>query len=569
MFNLFLPHIYTETRFDEGCRSSNPNGCIDDFRNGVVNGDIYYGATPSFDPNEAAVPWGYDINTFYFQDEFSVLDGDVTIVAGLRYDWYTSSDAPNANPNFFDRHGYTNATTFDGVDLIQPRLGFSWEASDRVTVRGGIGLYSGGNPNVWLSNAFSNDGVTAIQLREAAIIERGAGWGKGFSLFDIPISGDGRPFWNPPQDFLDAVANQEPDTSVNATDPNFEPPSNWKFALGATWDMDWGKMGDGYILNADLLYTKAEDSALIVRPSAVLTGETAPDGRPIYTDPRTPGPGFCFCSDFLLTNTKGSDAEALTLSLNLNKSYDNGWDWSLGYAYTDAEEVSPMSSSVAFSNFVFNSVSDFNNPGLATANYEIPHRITFRVAYEANWWGDNRSKFAIFGSANEGRPYSYVFSNGDEYFGDWLGGRHLLYVPTGPDDPNVSYAPGFNQDDFFAFVESSGLGKYAGQIAPRNAFNSGWWTHLDFRFEQEFPSFRDDHRFSGYVVIRNFCNLINDSWCTLKEVDFPRRQSVVELDDDTVVDGKYLYDSFIQPAGESRVANASLYEIRVGLRYEF
>ena len=34
-----------------------------------------------------------------------------------------------------------------------------------TTVSGGIGLYSGGNPNVWISNAWSNDGLTNVQTR--------------------------------------------------------------------------------------------------------------------------------------------------------------------------------------------------------------------------------------------------------------------------------------------------------------------------------------------------------------------------------------------------------------------
>jgi hypothetical protein len=38
-------------------------------------------------------------------------------------------------------------------------------------VHGGVGLYSGGNPNVWLSNNFSNDGIRIARLRET-IIER-------------------------------------------------------------------------------------------------------------------------------------------------------------------------------------------------------------------------------------------------------------------------------------------------------------------------------------------------------------------------------------------------------------
>jgi outer membrane receptor for ferrienterochelin and colicin len=566
MFNLYLPHTQTENRFDEECGSSNPNGCIDGFREGRPD-DIYFGTTPSFNWDDAAIPWGYDINTLYFQDEFAAFDGAVTFVLGLRYDWYKSSDLPTANPFYLERHGFSNATNFDGADLLQPRFGFSWDATDRITVRGGIGLYSGGNPNVWLSNSFSNDGVTAIQLRESAVIERGAGWGKDFSLFDIPLDGSGRPFWDVPQDFIDAVASASSNSGVNAVDPNFKIPSNWKFALGATWDMDWGKLGDGYILNADLLYTKAEDSALYIAQTAHLTGETAPDGRPIYQDDRAGFPSFCFCSDYLLTNVKGDDAKSLTLSLALNKHYDNGWDWSLAYAYTEAEDVSPMTSSVAFSNFVFNSVSDFNNPGRATSNYETPHRFTFRVAYRANWWKGYQSKFSLFGSAHEGRPYSYTFAGDDgETYGDWLNDRHLLYVPDGMSDPLVTYDPGFKQDDFFAFLQASGLNKYAGGIAPRNVFNSGWWGKFDFRFEQEFPGFRDEHRFSGFLVIRNLCNLLNDNWCVLKEVGFPRRQAVVDME---IEDGKYLFEEFIAPVGETVVAAPSLYEIRIGLRYEF
>jgi hypothetical protein len=330
--------------------------------------------------------------------------------------------------------------------------------------------------------------------------------------------------------------------------------------------MDWGKLGDGYILNADLLYTKSEDSALYIRPGAYQTG-TAPDGRPIYQDDRVAFPSFCFCSDFLLTNVKGPDAKSLTLSLGLNKHYDNGWDWSMGYAYTESEDVSPMTSSVAFSNFVLQSVSDYNNPGLATSNNEIPHRFTFRVAYKANWWKGYRSKFSIYGSLNEGRPYSYTFAEDDgDTFGDYLSDRHLLYVPDGMSDPLVTYASGFDQAAFFAFVDSSGLGKYAGGIAPRNEFNSGWWGKFDFRFEQEFPAFRDEHSFSGFLVIRNLCNLINDDWCVLKEVGFPRRQAIVDME---IVDDQYLFENFIAPVGETIVASPSLYEIRIGLRYEF
>ena len=36
-----------------------------------------------------------------------------------------------------------------------------------------------------------------------------------------------------------------------------------------------------------------------------------------------------------------------------------------------------------------------------------------------------------------------------------------------------------------------------------------------------------------------------------------------------IVGDQYLYEEFDQLVGENRVAGASLYEIRIGLRYEF
>ena len=116
-------------------------------------------------PRDGAPTFKYGTNTVYLQDEFFLSQADVTIVAGLRYDWYASSDVPRENANFIARTGFSNATNFDGESLLQPRLGISWDASDTLNVRGGVGLYSGGNPNVWLSNADSNDGFSVIQAR--------------------------------------------------------------------------------------------------------------------------------------------------------------------------------------------------------------------------------------------------------------------------------------------------------------------------------------------------------------------------------------------------------------------
>ncbi|MEE4218824.1 MAG: TonB-dependent receptor, partial [Xanthomonadales bacterium] len=562
VYNLFIQHTETENRFDEECGSSNPNGCIDAFREGRPD-DIYYGnAAPSNDPQNGAAEWAYKINTAYIQDEWVTFGGDLTLVFGLRYDWYSSSDKPAYNQNFFDRQGYANTHTIDGLDLLQPRLGFNWTISPDVSLRGGIGLYSGGNPNVWMSNNFSNDGFRIAQIRES-VIERdpppaeNCGLGRDFSLFDIPLTGGGNAIYDIPQCQFDAIAFQDPNSGVNALDPNFELPSAWKYNLGVTWDF-----ADGYIMNADLMYTQAEDSALVVNGTMEQTSY-APDGRPIYSDPRR------FNSDFILTNVTGADAESLQFSINLSKSYDNGLDWSVGYAWTDSKDVNPMTSSVAFSNYANVSVSDPNNPGLATSNYNIPNRFSLRVGYSAYWWGDNRTNFNLVGASNQGRPFSYTFSGDDgDTFGDYIDRRHLLYVPTGEADPLVLFADSFDTAAFFEALQRTGLDKYAGKIAPRNEFNSDWWTWFDLRIEQEFPAFAQGHKFAGWIVFKNFCNLINDEWCVLRQASFPRNQPIVDME--VSDDGKYyIYEDFIQPSGQGRVTDPSLWEIRVGLTYRF
>jgi hypothetical protein len=214
------------------------------------------------------------------------------------------------------------------------------------------------------------------------------GLGITVSLFVFPSGG--RPLRDVPQCLVDAATQAEPNFGVNALDPDFEIPKNWKVNLGTVWNF-----GDGYTLNADLLYTEADDSAILVGSTMEQTS-TAPDGRPVYTDSRA------FNTDYILTNVTGPDAESWQASISLAKSYDNGFDWSVGYAYTDAKDVNPMTSSVAFSNYANVSVDDPNGPSLANSNYNIPQRFTFSMGYSAYWWDDNRQLHRW--SARSARP---------------------------------------------------------------------------------------------------------------------------------------------------------------------
>jgi hypothetical protein len=78
-------------------------------------------------------------------------------------------------------------------------------------------------------------------------------------------------------------------------------------------------------------------------------------------------------------------------------------------------------------------VSDPNNPGLETSNYEIEHRFTSSFAWRKALFGDYETSIAVIGERRSGRPFSYTFGAGSQVWGDPRQGsrqRHLFYVPT-------------------------------------------------------------------------------------------------------------------------------------------
>ena len=609
IFNLFLQHTVGEYRFDEentdilgntvGCSSiTDPDGCIDQFE-AFSPDDIYIGNANTLNPSDAAALFEYTVHTLYVQDEFTIAVSNLTLVAGLRYDWYDSSDLPSENADFIARTGFSNSQNFDGESLIQPRFGFTWDATDTLSLRGGFGLFSGGNPNVWLGNNYQNDGFTQVQAREGDEADPAnpvnldeLNREPNRSLLTVPlgVDGNGVPLFDPPTNTLNFITGGA-NTGVNAVDPNFDPPSNWKFSLGGTWVFDLpGIWGQGYTLNGDVIYTQAEDSAIIVDDTLVQIG-AAPDGRPIYypTDKSVAGceadplsnPAGCsrlFNADYILTNVVGDDAEQLSFSVSLSKAYDFGFEWTLGYAYTESDEVSPMTSSTAGSNFFNIAVADPNNPGLRPSNYEIPHRVILNLAYKKAFFGDYDTRINVYGSWNQGRPFSYTFRDQTMFIqGPFFNpddDRSLLYMPSGPSDPNVVFDPGFDTDAFFAFAAGRDLTAFGGGIVPRNAFHSSYWTKFDLRISQQLPGFGESHRTQAYLVIENFGNLLNDDWGTLHERGFPRTNDIVEasIDDGGTptdfTDDVYVFETFNE-GGQGRVSSASLWAIRIGFNYSF
>lgn len=218
IYNLFIQEAAGEYRFSS----------IENFEQGVADRIIYENASGTNNILDAAAEFSYDIDTLYVQDEYTFANVDLTVVAGLRYDRYSSDDKPVANTDFTTAYGFSNQHTMDGLDLLQPRLGLSWNVDDNLELHGGVGLYSGGNPNVWISNNYSNNGVIQIEANDYS----------GTPLFDMDWTGIGAPIFDVPQSLYNQVASGDGSLGgVNMMDPDFEIPSVWKYALGGAMSL--------------------------------------------------------------------------------------------------------------------------------------------------------------------------------------------------------------------------------------------------------------------------------------------------------------------------------------------
>lgn len=513
VFNLFIQHVETEIDFD-----GNPNTAgafdpaIENFRLGLAD-NVDYNNSVTGTPADAAAVFEYSVNTLFVQDEYDFGNG-FTLTGGLRYDWYTTDDKPDENAIFEPFYGFSNAQTIDGEGILQPRIGATWEVSPTVTLQAGFGIYSGGNPNVWLSNTYQatntvqfgasggdfglEDGVTSLLTDVTyGACEDGVPTGPGYCV---------------PQDLIDAVnTGTGSNFEINYLDPNFDIPSDYKVSLGGTF-----LLPNDFVLTADVLYSVLKDSAVWLRGDLEQDGTTTgPDGG---TFPTFDGPGRSSgLRSFVLTNAD-EDAKSLLLSAGLSKSHDNGVDWSLGYAYSDAQDVHPMNSSVAFSNYIFRAFTDPQTPEAALSDYNIAHRFTGFVNYEKEFFGNNPTRFSAYGHLQSGRPYSIV------YDGDVSQGSIFGFNPFTDGVPNALY-PGFE----------------------RNDQESSWWGKVDVKVEQAF-TLPNDHTASAFIIVDNFTNLLSDEWGIMRQSD---NRCVVG-------------DSC-----ETRQGDPSRYEIRFGARYEF
>ena len=468
--------------------------------------------------DEVFAKWTYKGYAAFIQDTWRPTQ-KLTLLGGLRLDYPTTTKNPPHNPAFQAAFGFPNNTTNDGNYTVAPRVGFNYKLdADRHTeLRGGIGLFNGRTPTVWLANAYQNAG-TAFNINNANV----NGAGQPALQFQPDVTRQPVPPGTPPT------------PNINLTDPDFRNPTLWKGNLAIDHQLPVG----GLIATAELTATKVQDGLFIefLNFQEATTGpRTLPDGRIRYAGTITPGISGTpaansttgrrrvagFGDVYRITNS--SDGRSTDFTLGLFRPWKNKWSAGVSWTRGRATEVSPMTSSTAGSLFTTRAVINPNEDTASTSNTQTGDKVVARYTRQFELIKRFPTTMSVVYEGRTGRTYSWVFegdANGDGFTND------LLYVPSGPEDPRVRWASTAERDAFFNFVQNSTLNKYRGQIAPRNSERSPWNQTIDVVLRQAIPLGWRNTRAEVYLQLINLGNLLNDEWGLLQEVPFTYRRTV-------------------------------------------
>jgi hypothetical protein len=336
--------------------------------------------------------------------------------------------------------------------MVSPRVGFNWTPtqSGKDQIRGGVGVFAGRTPFVWISNAF---GGTGIEIT-------------GLSASKVTFNPDPN---NPPKNFPPGTGA----ISVDTIDPNFKFPQILRATLG--YDRE---LPGGIRASVEGMFTKTLQDVFYQNINKVDSGKTTFYGAPIYQNKNA-----AFSDVTYLTNTTKGEQQDVTVQLE--KRFPFGLYVTGAYAYMKSKAAFEATSSVAYSNWQFQTQNgNIYSEQLTRSFFEVPHRFT-AVATQSFRTGSIAHTVGLIYTAQANQPYSVLMGGNPN--GDGASGNDLIFVPENYSDIVWKGAGAPTEQKWNDFLSMTGLDKYKGRVAERNGLDSPWIHSLDFHYDVELP----------------------------------------------------------------------------------
>ncbi len=533
--------------------------------------------------NSIAANWTLQQWGLFAQDTWNI-SPRLSLQYGVRVDIPKANKSPVYNPCFssapipdgsgprgcqYGGFGIPNNARLSSKPIIEPRISFNYAFDTRykTQLRGGIGLSEAVTPGVWLSNPYTNNGVTLTSATSRS------------GQFN-------------PDPFTQQLPKGSPPTpEVDVTDPHFQLPTALKASLGLDRELPWW----GLVFSADYIHLQVQHGLFYQNLNYGTPTGTMPDGRASYWNPTAAtvchngksGQPYTiaaclqnpnFYNVVYLTNTRYGSADYL--SLMLTKPFGQGFFGNFGIVLGRSTEVNPGTSSQAASNLNNNAVANGNEDVASRSIYAVPKRVIASLTWEHRFFGDYVTSASAFYDGHSGTPYSWVFGNDASglCFGSSTNCPYeLAYIPA---PGGVEFTPGTTaaqQQQFWNFIASNPyLRSHQGQIAGRNGAISPWVNTLNLSFMQEIPGLFKGNKGSVKFDIYNFLNLLNKKWGDVYDVDFPYMRTLANFAGVDPATGKYIY-SLPTSGGSYNPGSLKLedqwaqsrWAVQVTLRYTF
>jgi outer membrane receptor for ferrienterochelin and colicin len=460
-------------------------------------------------------------NAFYAQDQWSVTDR-LAVTAGMRFDFSSSLDDIAYNAAIDSAYGRRTDEIPKHSLQYSPRVGFNWDVTGdrRNQVRGGVGLFVGTPPYIWLENAYVNSGniITFLNCNTNGSTAPAPAFQVDPNPINTCRNGQGT----------------KPIGDVNLLAKDLKFPQPLRMSVAYDRQLPWNLIG-----TLEALYSRTFNQLFFVNLNVGPSTGVSSTGRTVYANRVNPANG----SDTLLAPpgvvANGGTARfstavdlrnqnkdyAYNLTAQLRKRYADNWEALVAYTFSRARDVQSFTSSTALSNAQFGRtlVGPQDAPTTGISLFDQPHKINALLSRTFEWWKGLGTDVTMVYTGVSGAPHDYVYGSSggssSDLNTDGYNTNDLFYVPNNALDPTEiqfrqqgSRSPATQAQDLENFIQGSPcLRSQRGRIMTRNSCRNPFTHLVDVSVRQRLPA----ARFGDVSVqwdIFNFGNLLNKNW---------------------------------------------------------
>ena len=434
----------------------------------------------------------------YVQDQWRT--DNFSLTYGLRADMPVVFGRPMTNEAFngseiAQKYGVATGVKPRTSVHLSPRIGFRWDAIERddysMVLRGGVGLFTGKIPFVWITNCYSNTGMT----QRGYTLDRNKG--QSVPAFGREPSGE------------DGVSSNP---AINVVDERFRYPQVLRANLAFEQNVKgWNILVEG-------VFSKTYNNIFIYNLIAQRNGAslyavgadaaTEHNTTPLYETSRAKQ----YSSVYYLTNT--NKGYSYSVSASLSKHFPFGLSLSAAYTFGHSYSVNDGVSSQAASVWGKNHGTVSDEPRLSFSIFDTPHKISASLSYTKRYAGKFGSTVSLIYQGYSGMRYSLTYGSSADVNGDGYYGNSTIYIPTQTELQAMQFEDDAQREAFGEFVESNRyLRNHRGEYSRRNAMQAPFEHHLDLHFAQDFYfGNKSDRKVQLTLDVMNLGNLLCRDW---------------------------------------------------------